>query len=154
MIRPMTQDDLEQVEHLEQILFTHSWSIEDFVSELTQNPYASYWVNEIGGVINSYIGLWLTPEHTQISTLGVAKSYQRQGLAQQLLAFGEALSIEKSIPIVSLEVRVSNVPAISLYKKNGYKAVAIRKGYYSQPDEDAYLMLKELKGVQHAHISD
>lgn len=46
---------------------------------------------------------------------------------------------------VNLEVRVSNVKAIALYQKFGFKNVAVRKRYYSN-GEDAYLMIKELEG--------
>ena len=47
---------------------------------------------------------------------------------------------------ITLEVRVSNVAAISLYKKYGFIIANIRKSYYSDNHEDAYLMIKPLGG--------
>lgn len=153
MIRPMGIEDLVTVESLEQDLFTHSWSYEDFKSELTQNPYASYWVLELPEGIIGYIGLWLTDAHAQITTLGVQRDHQRQGLAQELLDFAHAHCLSHSIEDITLEVRVSNLPAQALYTKNGYFIVSSRKHYYTQPDEDAYLMLKILKGARHENPS-
>ena len=51
---------------------------------------------------------------------------------------------------ISLEVRMSNVAAIELYKKTGFQTMAIRNSYYSNPVEDALVMLRPLNG----HLSD
>ena len=97
--------------------------------------------NEIIG----YIGLWFLGDQCQITTIATDQKYQGQGYASQLMEY----TLEKSEALhyqnVNLEVRVSNVKAIALYEKFGFKNVAIRKRYYSN-GEDAYLMIKELEG--------
>lgn len=50
-----------------------------------------------------------------------------------------------NIPKVMLEVRVSNIPAIGLYKKLGFKTINIRKKYYKDNLEDAFVMEKYIK---------
>ena len=83
--------------------------------------------NEIIG----YIGLWFLGDQCQITTIATDQKYQGQGYASQLMEY----TLEKSEALhyqnVNLEVRVSNVKAIALYEKFGFKNVAIRKRYYS-----------------------
>jgi len=146
VIRPMTLSDLHQVTEIETSLFSHAWSQHDFETETTQNPFASYWVLEKDQNIIAYIGLWLMGTQAQVTTLGVIKGEQKQGYALTLLNHAFNLCENVGIPILSLEVRVSNQAAIHLYQKCDFRIEAIRSNYYTNPDEDAYLMIKEMKG--------
>ena len=132
-IRKMELEDLRKVVELEHALFLSPWSEEDFSHELKENE------------IIGYIGLWFLGDQCQITTIATDQKYQGQGYASQLMEY----TLEKSEALhyqnVNLEVRVSNVKAIALYEKFGFKNVAIRKRYYSN-GEDAYLMIKELEG--------
>ena len=71
--------------------------------------------------------------------------FKDKGCASQLMEYALEKSEELHYQNVNLEVRVSNVKAIALYQKFGFKNVAVRKRYYSN-GEDAYLMIKELEG--------
>ena len=93
--------------------------------------------------IVGYVGLWAMYEQSQITTIGIDPRFQKQGLGTLLLA--QMIEEAKRLKAVqmSLEVRVSNDKAIGLYKKCGFEKVAIRKGYYQDNHEDAYLMVKQ-----------
>ncbi len=146
MIRRMISSDLADVTQIESTLFTHAWSQSDFETETSQNPFASYWVVEKDTHIIAYLGLWLMGSQAQVTTIGVIQEAQHQGHAYALLQHAFEICRQEEIPLMSLEVRVSNQAAINLYQKCGFRIEALRKDYYSNPYEDAYLMIKEMKG--------
>jgi len=141
MIRKMTLEDLPEILILEKALFSSPWSVENYRFEILENPYAHYVVEEEQG-IRGYLGLWLNEDALQITTLGVASDHQGKGLGQSLVKYALEYALEKKVAVMTLEVRISNTKAIHLYEKNGFKKAAVRKQYYSHPDEDAILMMK------------
>ena len=145
MIRLMELKDIDAVLQLENMLFSHPWNREAYVYELTQNPFASYWVVEEDRSPIAYIGSWLSGDQAQITTLGVDPHFQGNGYAKRLIETILDLCNQEGIPVISLEVRVTNHKAIRLYEHLGFKNVARRSNYYSQPIEDAYLMILERK---------
>ena len=140
LIRMMDIEDLETIVSLEKNLFTSAWSYQDFLYELFENVYSHYFVGEKDGSVVGYVGLWIVYEQAQITTLGVEPQYQRQGIARELMENMIAFAKNKGCQVMSLEVRVSNDPAISLYESLGFEKVAIRKDYYQDNHEDAHLM--------------
>ena len=144
-IREMKADDLKRIVELEKDLFLSPWNEEDFIHELKENPMAGYYILEKENQIIGYIGLWFLGDPCQITTIATDRHFQGQGCASQLMEYALEKSEELHYQNVNLEVRVSNVKAIALYQKFGFKNVAVRKRYYSN-GEDAYLMIKELEG--------
>ena len=142
LLRAMAVNDLDQIIVLEHQLFSSPWSKEDYLYELSSNPYAKYYVLEDDKIIG-YVGMWITYETAQITTIGIAKERQGQGLSKFLMnkVDGETRDCEA----ITLEVRVSNTRAIRLYESYGFRKEAIRKDYYLDNHEDAYLMMKERK---------
>ncbi|MDD6711545.1 ribosomal-protein-alanine N-acetyltransferase [Sharpea azabuensis] len=142
LLRAMAVNDLDQIIVLEHQLFSSPWSKEDYLYELSSNPYAKYYVLEDDKIIG-YVGMWITYETAQITTIGIAKERQGQGLSKLLMnkVDGETRDCEA----ITLEVRVSNTRAIRLYESYGFRKEAIRKDYYLDNHEDAYLMMKERK---------
>lgn len=76
-----------------------------------------------------------------IDSIAVVPQYRRRGIAKKLL---ETVLEESTAEAAFLEVRISNFPAICLYKSFGFEEIYIRKGYYLEPFEDALIMKKEL----------
>ncbi len=144
MIRLMMIEDITQVLELEKQLFTSPWSEDDFKYELELNPFSSIFIEEQDHKIIGYVGIWVIYEQAQITTLGVDKSYQRRHIGHTLLVRAMDEAIKKHAEFMSLEVRVSNSAAQNLYKKLGFKTETIRKDYYQDNHEDAYLMLVKL----------
>lgn len=146
MIRSMTLADIDEIVEIEQEAFSHPWTKDDFEAELQSNPYALYFVLVDEDIIKAYIGVWIIFERAQITTIAVKNEYRRQGLSKRLMDYLDHLYLENQVEEVSLEVRVSNVKAINLYQSFGFQKVGIRKDYYQDNHEDAYLMLKVVKG--------
>ena len=85
-------------------------------------------------------------EQSQITTIGIDPHYQRRGLGRALLEAMIDFALQQDCQVMSLEVRISNQKALSLYQSLGFQTKAIRKNYYQDNHEDAYLMVKELEG--------
>ena len=147
MIREMTLNDLDVIDKIEKTIFSCAWSKADYGYELTSNPYARYFVLEEKSTIVGYVGCWITFEKAQITTIGVDKDYQSKGYGKLLLDKVTEVANEEKCENISLEVRVSNSIAISMYENNGFINVNTRKSYYSDNYEDAYLMIKPLGGA-------
>lgn len=145
LIRRMDVNDLERVVSLEQQLFSSSWSYADFLYELLENDFSFNYVIEEDGFIVGYIGVWFMYEQAQITTIGVDPCYQRQGLGKEMMETVMEIAQRNQCETMSLEVRVSNFKAISLYESLGFHKEAIRKNYYQDNQEDAYLMIKRLE---------
>ncbi len=87
-----------------------------------------------------------------IISIAVLPKHRRRGIATGLMETVEERAVKQGVEKIFLEVRVTNYPAIQLYKKLGYKITNILKGYY-RDGEDAYLMEKEInpeKNLDHA----
>ena len=142
LLRAMRLSDLDNIMPLEHQLFSSPWSKDDYIYELFSNPYDKYYVLEDDKIVG-YVGIWITYETAQITTIGIAKERQGEGLSKLLM--NKVIEETKDCEAITLEVRVSNVKAIKLYESYGFKKEAIRKDYYLDNHEDAYLMMKERK---------
>ncbi len=85
-----------------------------------------------------------SPDSATIENLAVSPSARRQGTARALLGEALAWALQNRAFRVDLEVRASNLPALRLYERCGFKVIGRRKSYYRQPVEDAVLMRSNL----------
>lgn len=138
-IKPCHIDGLAAVE---EECFSSGFGRSTFEKEL-ENKIATYLVAEKDGRVLGYAGLWNICGSADIMNVGVLKEYRRCGIANTLLAELEKYCLDNGIFEINLEVRVSNIPAQELYKKMGYKEIAVRKGYYDGK-EDGIVMKKVL----------
>lgn len=146
MLVKATYEDLEDLAALEQTVDPKSsWKYEQFVYEFQDNPYAHIMVIKNEDQIIGYIDYWVTFEVMQIANIAVKKQFQGQGYGKQLLAYAFEQASKLKMDSISLEVRVSNHQAISLYQKFGMVIASTRKQYY-EDHEDAYLMVYVLGG--------
>lgn len=91
-------------------------------------------------LITGFIGVWMLPDEAHIVTIAVRDSHRRQGIGEMLLIAALDLARERSQPLITLEVRVSNDAAIRLYEKYGFEQAGLRPRYYSDNKEDAYIL--------------
>ena len=143
MIQRMEVDDLDRILDLERLCFSSPWSKDDFLYELNENPFGYYVVLKELDKILAYLGLWMDEDRAQITTIGVDPEHRGKGYAKKLMEHMLEACSSKGVKIYSLEVRVSNQAAISLYQRFGFIQVGLRKAYYQDNHEDAYLMIKE-----------
>lgn len=90
--------------------------------------------------IAGYVGLWFVVDEAHIVSIAVRESLRRLGLGELLMMAAVELSMARRAQQVTLEARVSNYPAHALYEKYGFEKVGVRKRYYSDNNEDAFIM--------------
>jgi ribosomal-protein-alanine N-acetyltransferase len=81
----------------------------------------------------------------QLLDLATHPQCRRKGLSGILMNELLRKLRDNSCLVIYLEVRASNEPAISLYKKYGFETISTRKDYYKKPVEDALIMKLEIK---------
>lgn len=144
IIRDMEINDLDQVMALEKHCFSVPWSRESFKSELTTNKLAHYIVLEIEGMVSGYAGVWYITDEGHITNVCIHKKYRKLGFGKKVVDFMIEKAKINKINHMTLEVRKSNISAIKLYEKKGFKIAGVRSKYYSDNNEDALIMWLKL----------
>lgn len=145
IIEPFAQKHLTQAAQLEKECFSDPWSLEGLRAELT-NPTARFLAAMSGERLAGYLGLHAVCGEGYIANVAVAKAFRRQGVARALLRAAEEIAREENLEFLSLEVRVSNLPARSLYESEGYADIGVRPGFYDDPKEDGEIYTKRFGG--------
>lgn len=141
-VREMTEDDVEEAAVIEGKTFSMPWKASDFL-EMVKAPYAYYFVAEIPQrKIVGIIGLRDIAGEGEITNVAVDKSYRRLGIGRKLMDAVIDKCDELKINDITLEVRVSNVPAIRLYESYGFVSEGVRPNFYEHPTEDAAIYWK------------
>lgn len=142
-IDEMTLSDLNQIANKLETEFDNFWNASILESEL-KNALSKYIVAKIETEIVGFAGVIDTLEQFEITNIVVKKDFRKKGIGNKLLAelikFAKTNNKDKII----LEVNKTNLPAIKLYEKNGFKNVGVRKKYYNNTD-DANIMALQLK---------
>lgn len=142
--RPMTLDDIPDVMVIEHESFTLPWTENAFRSEMTQNHFAKYIIMEKDGRPIGYAGMWTIVDEAHVTNIAVRTAYRGLRLGERLMREIMLLAGRMGMTKMTLEARVSNTVAQSLYSKLGFKPVGLRKGYYSDNQEDALIMWCDL----------
>lgn len=142
IIREMTFEDLDQVMEIEKANFEVPWTAEGFFTYLLRMD-ALFLVAEKSKKIAGYCGVIMAADEGDITNVSVKKELQGQGIGKGLMAELIRRTGEMGINTIFLEVRKSNQSAIALYEKMGFEHMGIRKGYYSNPTEDAITMSRK-----------
>ena len=111
-----------------------------FEEEITAK-LSHYYVAEENGIAVGYMGMWCLSGEGHITNIAVGKNHRRKGYAKALLSHFIDIAKKENLEFMTLEVRESNIPAISLYKSFGFTQVGIRKNYYDN-SENALLLTK------------
>jgi len=143
LVRRMLSEDIEAVTELEFLCFKDAWTEKHFRHELQNSRISVPMVAEIRGEIVGYIVPWFIEDEIHIANIAVSPLYRRHRIGEHLLDTILEEGEKQGSRFVYLEVRVSNVAAIQLYKKCGFVTAGIRAKYY-QDGEDALLMEKYL----------
>ena len=137
--RRMTLEDVPQVHEIELKTFHTPWSYQSFVDEMTTNKCARYIVAEEDGKILGYAGAWLIFEEGHITNIAVDEAQRGRGIGAGVTRELMQYAANMGVQYMTLEVRRSNLVAQSLYKKMGFIELGVRKRYYEDNGEDAYL---------------
>lgn len=145
-LRVMQEKDIPQVIEIEKQSFPSPWSAYAFRCELADNEFAYYLVvttEENQDLVIGYGGMWLIIDEAHITNIAIAPEYRGQNLGELLMGGLETLAMQKGALRMTLEVRVSNEKAQTLYKRRGFVPAGIRPKYYVAENEDALIMWKE-----------
>jgi len=137
----MLPGDILQVHEIGKQCFTTPWQISSFEYEL-ENRDAVLKVAVLNVEIVGYICIRSILDVTHVMDLAIAPRFKRMGIGSLLLsdALQELRRLRPEIKLVTLEVRESNIAAVKLYEKYGFREIGRRRGYYKKPAEDALIM--------------
>jgi [ribosomal protein S18]-alanine N-acetyltransferase len=169
-LRPMEDGDLDQVSAMEREAFPTLWPPTTYRRELKnrmaeysvcvrddefvtiQPPPGKKGLLGLFGRRNKpqqsverqllvgFVGVWYMAGEAHIVSVAVREAYKRKGLGELLVIGAIEMAMRRDCQVVTLEARVSNDPAIALYRKYGFNEVGLRRRYYSDNGEDAIIM--------------
>lgn len=151
-IRPMQQQDLEQVNAIDQVSFDIPWPASAFRYELMENPASFLLAAEAKTLdgqdqVCGVIVVWLVMDEAHIATLAVHPDHRNEGIGQKLVVAALQEAVRRGALTATLEVRAQNTIAQALYHRLRFKVVGRRPGYYQDNSEDALLMtVSNLRG--------
>ncbi len=142
-LRSMTIADIDDAMAIETAAFGSPWSRKFFLEELQAARAGSVLCQREGKSIG-YVIYWELPDELDIHNVAVHPRYWRQGVARAMLEEIIENATKRGLRRMTLEVRKSNDAAQTLYRSLGFRVCGLRKGYYSDNGEDAWLMERKL----------
>lgn len=135
---------IDDIYAIESMVFPDTYSKETLNSIIDNKLYKNSLVLVDNDIMVAYIIVYEVAKEAEIHRIAVNSDYRKRGYGQAILS--ECIKILKSINTekIHLEVRKSNFGAISLYKKFGFELMGVRKGYYSDNNDDAMLFTLQL----------
>lgn len=135
----MQRGDIPRIMEIEKQCFSTPWHESAYLTELV-NRSAYYVVGRVDDNIVGYSGMWIIMDEAHITTIGVDPAYRGKKIGEQILIAMLEEAQRREACRATLEVRYSNEVAQRLYRKYRFTPAAIRRGYYSDNNEDAIVM--------------
>lgn len=144
-IKIFSAEHVPEAAEIERLCFSEPWS-ESALSYMctSQNTRAVAVIDKECGRLAAYGGAQYVLDEGNIVNIATHPDYRRRGLATAVMRELESRLKERGVEIVFLEVRQSNIPARTLYEKEGYVPSRVIKNFYRFPAEDAVEMFKKL----------
>ncbi|MCR5509135.1 MAG: ribosomal protein S18-alanine N-acetyltransferase [Lachnospiraceae bacterium] len=139
IVRKMTADDLDAVTEMERTVFEMPWKKDDFAA-LIDRPDRGCVVALLNGDVAGCVVYHNIVGDVDITNVQVKEGYRRRGIARALMESALVHAREAGGTAFTLEVRVSNEPAIALYESLGFTIEGRRRSFYGNPTEDAFVM--------------
>lgn len=143
VIDKMTLSDLNEISDNLTSDFDEFWNSSILESEL-KNPFSKYIIARLNKKIVGFAGVIDTVDQLEITNIVVKKAFRKKGIGNKLLEQLIKLAKENGKDKITLEVNSTNLAAIKLYEKNGFKNVGFRRKYYNNT-YDANIMTLKLK---------
>ncbi len=141
-IVPMNSRHLAMVADLEKQSFSRPWSLEQLEESMQIKNYHFLVAEGEEQRFLGFGGMVVVADEGYINNIAVCPCYQKQGVASEILKAFCQLGKQQNLVFLTLEVRVSNAPAIALYEKFGFVKLGERKNYYEAPVENAFILTK------------
>ena len=142
-LRRLELHDLDAIERIEQASYPTPWSRSMFAGELAKPSSLSLGAVDEEGTLVGYLILSRYVDAWHVMNVAVAPERRREGIASALLRQLLDQTRGDAKRGYTLEVRVSNVGAISLYERFGFRPKGVRRGYYTDNREDALIMWRD-----------
>ena len=150
-LRRLELGDLDEIERIERASYPTPWSRAMFASELAKPSSVSLGAVDDAGALVGYLVLSRYVDAWHVMNVAVAPERRREGIASALLRQLLDQTRGDAKRGYTLEVRVSNVGAISLYERFGFRPKGVRRGYYTDNREDALIMWRDADDADAAH---
>jgi [ribosomal protein S18]-alanine N-acetyltransferase len=137
----MRRRHLRRILAIEGRVYPRPWSASLFLSELAQRSSRSYLVARKHGVVVGYAGMMFAGREAHVTNIAVDPDWHHRKIGTHLLLALVTEALARGSTQISLEVRVTNTAAQSMYDKFGFEVTSLRKGYYIETNEDAYVMV-------------
>lgn len=136
------EEDTDSILTIEKLCYNGKtpWNRSAILHEIRFNRNAFYIVVYDNEQPVAFVGSWIIDNEAHITNIATIPDYQYKGIASYLLKEIIQISKKENIKEVTLEVRVSNKTAQSLYRTLGFKDGRIKQGYYANDHEDALEM--------------
>ncbi len=138
-IQPMKREDISDVQEIERAVFPTPWSRATFEREIEKPEFHRLIVAKLGGRIVGYACLFYILDEGHVTNIGVTPEFQGKGIGTQLMLDLVKFAMAKGVRRLMLEVRPDNRVAQRLYRKFGFFMTGVRRGYYTDTGEDAYI---------------
>jgi [ribosomal protein S18]-alanine N-acetyltransferase len=149
----MRRRHLRSVLRIESRVYPVPWSMSLFLSEMALRSTRAYYVAFVGRQLVGYAGLMMTLDDGHVTTIAVDPAWHRHKIGSRLLLALVREALRRGATSLTLEVRLSNKAAQALYRRFGFRAVGVRKNYYSETKEDALVMWAEgVSGPEYAAL--
>ncbi len=135
-VRSARPSDAESISLIEKSCFSHPWS-RNLIELEIENSSAVFLVAEDNGMLLGYVSGQHVADEFYVSNLAVREECRGLGIGTMLMGQLIDIARERGCAFITLEVRVSNQKARSLYESLGFHALGERKDYYEDPRENA-----------------
>ncbi len=146
MVEKLTVTHLSQVAELEAVCFADPWSEKALELLVSDGAYGAVCLQD--GSVMAYGGVLWVLDEGQITNIATHPDARRCGMGAAILKHLIAEAKTRGCEQLSLEARVSNIPAIALYERYGFVKMGLRRGFYKHPTEDAYVMCLSLDNTK------
>ena len=142
-VRRASPDSLSRLLEIERESFSCPWSEESFRGALETDTVSVFASEDDAGEITGFAVLLIVADEGELLNIASSPSRRRTGIGQALLGRCLEECAARGVTVLYLEVRESNLPARSLYRKNGFREIGVRRDYYIKPRENAILMRRD-----------
>lgn len=144
LIELATEADLDAITEINRVSFTNPWTRQMFAQEFGQSDLARIYVVRLPDApVAAFCVCWIVVNEVQVNTLAVRPDLRRRGLGAAVVRHVLRDAARRGAARATLDVRVSNTPALALYRQLGFEVRATRPNYYSNPTESAHILWHE-----------
>lgn len=144
ILEPMREADLDEVMQIENAIYSHPWTRGNFADSIRAGYACMTW--RLDGELVGYFVLLAAAGEAHLLNLSIGPRWQRSGRGSALLGEASTVARERGASNIFLEVRPSNTAGLALYRRFGFRKIAVRRDYYPAHDgrEDALVLSRDL----------